>query len=93
MSHHPKLLLIDEPIVGLDPLGAEIAKKMFVDYAKNGGSVLLVTHTLAVAEEISHRIGVLKNGVLVAVGTLSQLRDKAELGSDATLEDIYKKLA
>lgn len=91
MAHHPKLLLVDEPIVGLDPTGAEIAKKMFVDFAKNGGSVLLVTHTLPVAEEISDRIGFLKNGSLIATGTLAELRVKAELPETATLEDIYKK--
>ncbi|MBP6888574.1 MAG: ABC transporter ATP-binding protein [Candidatus Pacebacteria bacterium] len=93
MSHKPKLLLIDEPIVGLDPTGAETAKKMFTDYAKSGASVLLVTHTLPVAEEISHRIGFLKDGELVAVGTLADLREKASLGTGASLEDIYKKLA
>ena len=93
MSHHPKLLLIDEPIVGLDPTGAEIAKKMFVEYAKNGGAVLLVTHTLPVAEEISHRIGFLKNGSLVAVGTLDELRQKANLPHEASLEDVYQRLA
>lgn len=93
MSHTPKLLVIDEPIVGLDPVGAEIAKKMFVEYAKNGGSILLVTHTLPVAEEISNRVGILKNGKLVALGTVSELREKAELDVTATLEDIYKKLA
>lgn len=92
-SHHPKVLLIDEPIVGLDPTGADIAKKMFVDYAKNGGSVLLVTHTLQVAEDISHRIGFLKDGKLVIAGTLAELRKKADLGDDASLEEIYKKLA
>ena len=93
MSHKPQLLLIDEPIVGLDPTGAEIAKKLFVAFAKNGGAVLLVTHTLPVAEEISNRIGFLKNGTLIAVGTLAELRQKAMLGDEATLEDIYKKLA
>ena len=92
-SHNPKLLIIDEPIVGLDPTGAEIAKKMFTDFAKNGGSVLLVTHTLPVAQEISHRIGFLKNGELVATGTLAELRTKAGLNPDASLDDIYKKLA
>ena len=96
ISYHrdkPKLLLIDEPIVGLDPTGAEIAKKMFVEYAKSGGAVLFVTHTLPVAQEIAHRIGILKDGSLVAVGTLSELREKAGLGRDASLEEIYKKLA
>ena len=92
-AHHPQLLIIDEPIVGLDPTGAEIAKKMFVDFAKNGGSILLVTHTLPVAEEISDRIGFLKNGKLVATGTLNELREQAELSHDANLNDIYQKLA
>ena len=92
MSHNPKLLLVDEPIVGLDPTGAEIAKKLFVEYASNGGSVLLVTHTLPVAEEISNRIGVLKNGRIIAVGTLSELREKAGVSLDASLESIYQKL-
>lgn len=93
MAHRPKLLLIDEPIVGLDPTGAEIAKKLFVDYAKEGGSILLVTHTLSVAQEISHRIGLLKDGRLSAVGTLSELREKAGLGEGASLDEVYKKLA
>lgn len=93
ISHKPKLLLIDEPIVGLDPTGAEIAKKLFVDFAKEGGAILLVTHTLPVAEEISTRIGFLKDGKLSAVGTLSELRQKAGLPDSASLEDIYKKFS
>lgn len=93
MSHHPKLLLIDEPIVGLDPTSAETAKKMFVDFAKNGGAVLLVTHTLHVAEEISDRIGFLKKGALTACGTLAELHEKVGLGQDLPLEEVYKKLA
>lgn len=92
-SHNPKVLVIDEPIVGLDPTGATIAKKMFADFAKNGGSVLLVTHTLPVAEEISDRIGFLKEGELIATGTLGELREKAGLSHTASLDDIYKKLA
>ncbi len=93
ISHHPQLLVVDEPIVGLDPTGAEIAKKIFVDFAKNGGSVLLVTHTLPVAQEISDRIGFLKNGTLVVAGTLEELRTKAELPHTASLDDVYRKLA
>ena len=66
---------------------------MFVEYAKNGGAILLVTHTLPVAEEISNRIGFLKGGSLIAVGTIVELRQKAELSAEATLEEIYKKLS
>jgi ABC-2 type transport system ATP-binding protein len=93
MSHNPKLLLIDEPIVGLDPTGAELAKKLFVDFKNNGGAILLVTHTLPVAQEIADRIGILKNGSLVAVGTMKELRKQAQLPETATLEEIYKQLA
>ena len=93
MSHNPKLLLIDEPIVGLDPTGAEIAKKLFVEYKNNGGAILLVTHTLPVAQEIADRIGILKNGTLTAVGNMHELRTMAQLPETATLEEIYKHLA
>lgn len=93
LSHHPKLLLVDEPIVGLDPTGAEIAKRLFKEFAQNGGAVLLVTHTLPVAEEISTKIGFLKSGTLVTQGTMSELREKADLGDDASLTDIYKQLS
>lgn len=93
LSHAPKVLLIDEPIVGLDPTGADIAKKLFVDFAKKGGAVLLVTHTLSVAEEISDRIGILKQGELVASGTMKELRELSGLTENATLDEIYKKLA
>jgi ABC-2 type transport system ATP-binding protein len=93
LSHNPKVLLIDEPIVGLDPIGAEIAKKLFVDFARAGGAVLLVTHTLPVAEEISTKIGFLKQGTLAASGTLLELRIQAGLPEHASLEDVYKRLA
>jgi len=93
LSHEPKLLLIDEPIVGLDPTSAETAKRMFVNFARQGGAVLLVTHTLQVAQDISNRIGFLKKGTLAAVGTMEELRWRAALGPNATLEDIYRKLA
>ncbi len=93
LSHAPKLLLVDEPIVGLDPIGAEIAKDLFVEFARSGGAVLLVTHTLAVAEEIADRIGFLKHGELIAVGTLEELRAQASLPSSASLQEVYEHFA
>lgn len=93
LSHSPKLLVVDEPIVGLDPISADIAKKLFKEYAEQGGAVLLVTHTLSVAEEISTHIGFLKNGQLVATGTLEELRKTAEVEDGASLETIYKTFA
>jgi ABC-2 type transport system ATP-binding protein len=88
----PKLLLIDEPIVGLDPESAEIAKNKFKEFAKNGGSILMATHTLGVAKEISNTIGVLKKGKLLETGSFSHLAKKANLKKDALLEEVYLSL-
>lgn len=93
LLHQPKLLLVDEPIVGLDPESAEIAKRLFVDFAKNGGSVLLVTHTLPVAQEIATRIGLLQGGVLRAIGTMDTLRHEAGVAMDAPPGEVYARLA
>lgn len=90
MMHGPKLLLVDEPVVGLDPTSAETAKKKFSEFARSGGAVFLVTHTLSFAEDIATRIGVLHKGKLLKTGTLSELRLKARLKEDANLEKIYK---
>ncbi len=92
LLHRPKLLLVDEPIVGLDPTSAEIAKTQFVEFAKNGGSVLMVTHTLSVAQAIAGRVGFLEDGELKATGSIGELRVKAGLPENSTLEEIYKKL-
>lgn len=92
LLHHPKLLLVDEPIVGLDPTSADIAKKQFKQFAQNQGSVLMVTHTLSVAEAIAGRIGFLNNGQLQALGTLAELRAKAGLPPEADLEKVYNSL-
>jgi len=92
LLHEPKLLLVDEPIVGLDPESAIIAKTLFTQFAKAGGAVLLVTHTLTVAEEIATRVGVLKEGKLLGTGTLPELRAQAKLGTSATLDQVYAAL-
>jgi ABC-2 type transport system ATP-binding protein len=89
LLHEPKLLLVDEPIVGLDPESAKTAKKLFSEFAKRGGAVLLVTHTLAVAEEISSHIGLLKNGKIVATGSMKELISASGLKEGARLEDVY----
>lgn len=92
LLHSPKVLLVDEPIVGLDPTSATEAKHLFRNFADKGGAVLLVTHTLPVAAEISDRIGLLDKGSLRAEGSLAELRSSAGLSSHASLEDVYKKL-
>lgn len=92
LLHEPKVLLVDEPIVGLDPDSAIIAKSLFLSFTKKGGAVLLVTHTLSVAQEIAHQIGILKSGSLIASGDVRQLSAKASLKKGASLEDIYLTL-
>ncbi|MEA3248751.1 MAG: ABC transporter ATP-binding protein [Patescibacteria group bacterium] len=89
--HEPELILIDEPMVGLDPASARTVKKMLSDYAKDGGAVLLSTHTLPIADEICDKYGVLKEGVLDVEGTKKQLLRRAKL-EGGSLEDIYMAL-
>ncbi|MEK7561200.1 MAG: ABC transporter ATP-binding protein [Patescibacteria group bacterium] len=93
LMHDPKLLLIDEPIVGLDPSSAAIAKGEFQKFARSGGAALLTTHTLTVAEEIATRIGILVSGRLAGSGTMEELRRAKNLPSGASLEDIYGAFA
>ncbi|HEX4104026.1 MAG TPA: ABC transporter ATP-binding protein [Candidatus Paceibacterota bacterium] len=93
LLHEPKLLLVDEPIVGLDPESAEIAKHEFRAFADRGGAVLIVTHTLTVAQEIADMIGVLKNGTLVASAPFADLVRMAKLDTKADLVAVYRALA
>lgn len=88
LMHNPELILVDEPIVGLDPDSAEIAMRLLSDFVKKGGSVFLATHTLPVAQEHSDRIGVLHEGSLKKVGSMGELR--SEMSNDgASLLEIY----
>lgn len=77
----PDLLLIDEPIVGLDPPSAHEALTLFNDYASRGGIILLCTHTLSVVEEIADRVGFLKEGRLVGELTRGELKKKKNIYS------------
>jgi len=92
LLHNPKVLLIDEPIVGLDPVSAKTAKQKFKEFAENGGAVLMATHTLSAAEEISTQIGVLTAGKLVTSGTFEELLSQAKLKSGSSLGDVYTAL-
>ena len=82
----PRLLILDEPLTGLDAEAARLAKNLLNDHVHAGGTVILTTHILDVAERMAERIGVIRAGRLVAEGTLAQLREQAKSGSAATLE-------
>ena len=91
LIHAPKLLMLDEPLTGLDAAAARQVKDRLVEYVAQGGTVLLTTHILEVAERLAERIGILAHGKLRAEGTLEELRAAAGL-SGATLEDVFLKL-
>jgi ABC-2 type transport system ATP-binding protein len=89
--HQPKVMVVDEPMVGLDPKGARLIKQVFREYCDSGHSVFVSTHTLEVAQELCDRIGIILRGELVALGTMEELKAKAETkGQD--LEEIFLKL-
>ncbi len=89
--HEPKFILIDEPIVGLDPESAEIAMNLLKDFTKKGGTVFLTTHTLTVAEKYSDLIGIINKGKLVSLGTLSELKTAVN-DQESSLLEIYLRL-
>jgi ABC-2 type transport system ATP-binding protein len=88
LLHEPALLLIDEPMVGLDPASVLITKRLLMQYADRGGAIMLATHSLAIAEQICHRYGLLVNGELVIEGEKSMLLRHAGMGQ-GSLEEIY----
>jgi ABC-2 type transport system ATP-binding protein len=90
LIHAPRVLIVDEPTVGLDPRTARAIKNVFRELADAGGTVFMSTHTLDVAEQLADRIGIIHHGRLVALGTLAQLRDQARI--DGRLEDVFLRL-
>ena len=85
--HEPRVLFIDEPLVGLDPHTIRLIKKLLVEKTKAGMTIFFTTHILAIAEDIADRIGIILNGRLRALGTLADLR--RESGVAGTLEDVF----
>jgi ABC-2 type transport system ATP-binding protein len=81
LIHRPRILVLDEPMVGLDPQGALDFRRLLGQLAASGVTIFLSTHSLAVAEELCTRIGVLDRGRLVALGTLAELRARAGLAA------------
>jgi ABC-2 type transport system ATP-binding protein len=88
LVHDPRLLMLDEPLTGLDASSARQVKDMLAERAKSGATIILTTHILEVAERIADRIGILARGRLIAEGTLEQLR-RAGGSEGASLEDIF----
>ena len=92
LIHAPQLLILDEPLTGLDAAAARQVKDLLQQHVADGGTVVLTTHILEVAERLAERIGVIRAGRLIAEGTLDELRALAGLGADGTLEDVFLQL-
>ncbi|MEW5723785.1 MAG: ABC transporter ATP-binding protein [Thermodesulfobacteriota bacterium] len=90
LIHRPKVLVVDEPMVGLDPRGARLAANIFRQLKKNGVSVFVSTHTLSLAAQLCDRIGIILKGRLLTEGTVEELKEKA--GESKELEDAFLKL-
>jgi ABC-2 type transport system ATP-binding protein len=87
MLHDPRVIVIDEPTVGLDPRGMRLVKNIFRQKAREGTTIFMSTHTLGVAEELSDRIGIIDRGDLVALGTVDELRERSRV--EGRLEDVF----
>jgi len=90
LLHDPKVIIIDEPMVGLDPRSARVVKDVLKARSRAGTTVFLSTHTLQIAEELADRIGILNRGRLIAVGTMDELH--AASGEGGPLEDTFLTL-
>ena len=88
LMHDPKVLVLDEPTVGLDPKSARLIKDILRQMAERGTAVFLSTHILEIAERMCDRIGIIDKGALVAVGTMNELRALGK-AVETSLEDIF----
>ncbi|MBU0481206.1 MAG: ABC transporter ATP-binding protein [Proteobacteria bacterium] len=87
----PPLIVVDEPMVGLDPKSARIVKELFRKHARNGGTVFLSTHSLEIAEELCDRIAIIIQGKINNIGNIDSLRAEAKMAG-SKLEDIFLEL-
>lgn len=88
--HNPRVLVVDEPMVGLDPQSARTLKNMLREFCAGGGTVFLSTHLLAIAEELCDRLGIITNGTLKFLGNIGELR--RSLSREGSLEDLFLEL-
>jgi ABC-2 type transport system ATP-binding protein len=86
--HDPKVIVVDEPMVGLDPAGIKMVKGLFRDLAEKGTTLFMSTHTLAVAEDVCDRIGIIHKGALIATGTIEELKRRAQV-REGDLEKVF----
>jgi len=91
LLHRPEVIVVDEPMVGLDPKSARLLKNLLREFVAHGGTVLMSTHTLEIAEAMCDRIAIVQDGRIVAAGTMAELRAQTSSG-DVSLEELFLKL-
>ena len=91
LIHAPELIILDEPLTGLDAAAARQVKDVLLKHVEQGGTVILTTHILEVAERLAERIGIIQRGKLIAEGTLDELRQQTNNGA-ASLEEVFLQL-
>jgi len=91
LIHRPEVIVVDEPMVGLDPRAARLLKVMFRQFVDKGGTILMSTHTLEVAQAMCDEIAIIQKGKIVAHGTMAELREQTAAG-DVSLEDLFLRL-
>ena len=91
LVHRPDVIVVDEPMVGLDPKSARLLKDLFRQFVDRGGTVLMSTHTLEVAEAMCDRIAIIHGGRIVASGTLTEVQQQTA-SEDLGLEELFLKL-
>ena len=87
LVHNPKLLILDEPFVGLDPIASHRLKELMKELCDNGGAIFFSTHVLEVAEKLCDRVGIIKGGKLVKEGTME------DIAGDKSLESLFLEIA
>ncbi len=92
LIHRPKAIIVDEPMVGLDPKGARLLKETFRKMARQGCAIFMSTHTLEIAESMCDRLSIIHEGRIIAEGTMDELRARAEEPEGAHLEDVFLSL-
>ncbi|MEM2273407.1 MAG: ABC transporter ATP-binding protein [Candidatus Bathyarchaeia archaeon] len=92
LIHDPEILILDEPFIGIDPVGQRVLKDIFNEKVKVGGTILISTHILDTAERLCDKVAIIYRGRNIASGNIDNLRHLSRTSGNATLEEVFLKL-
>lgn len=92
LIHDPKILFLDEPFTGIDPISSRVIKDLLEDLSKKGTTIFLSSHILEVVEKLCNEVAIINKGKIVGHGDLGELRKRAKIGDESTLEEVFLKL-